>query len=94
MSGANALKRGGDHGRVALEDSLALCRGPDLDLIGLDEALTRLESVDARKARVVELRFFGGLSCEETSTEVGIAVRTVEDDWYAARAWLHRELSK
>ena len=90
----NALKRGGDHERVALEDSLALCSGSQLDLIRLDEALSALESVDARKARVVELRFFGGLSNEETSAELGIAVRTVEDDWFTARAWLHRELSR
>jgi RNA polymerase sigma factor (sigma-70 family) len=66
--------------------------GPRLDVLALDEALERLAQLDAAKARVVEVRFFGGLSVEETAEALGKSVRTVERDWRFARAWLHREL--
>ena len=87
-------KRGGGVRRVPLQDDLALSPEPDLDLLGLDEALSRLQRADERRGRVVELRFFGGLTCEETASVLGVSLRTVEDDWYAARAWLRRELSR
>jgi RNA polymerase sigma-70 factor (ECF subfamily) len=67
--------------------------GPGTDLLAVDAALQMLASEDARKARVVELRFFGGLSIEETAEALGVSVRTVHADWAFARAWLYRELT-
>ena len=90
--GKAALKRGGHLQRVPLEDSLAI-KGANLDVIALDEALGRLRESDERKARVVELRYFGGLSIAEVARALGIAEPTAEKDWYIARAWLHRELN-
>ena len=90
----NALKRGGDRHRVPLEDSLSLSEVLPLELMDLEEKLCTLERVDSRKARIVELRFFGGLTCQEIGDQLGVSLRTVEDDWYAARAWLRRELSQ
>jgi RNA polymerase sigma factor (sigma-70 family) len=65
----------------------------DLDLLALDRALEKLAAEDARKARVVELRFFGGLSMEETAQALGVSLRTVHSDWAFARAWLYRTLT-
>ena len=64
----------------------------DLDLIAVDEVLTRLAALDQQQARVVELRFFGGLNVEETTEVLGISERTVKRDWQVARAWIRREL--
>ncbi len=89
-----ALKRGGEARRVPLQSDVAVGPGPDLDLLGLDEALSRLQTADPRRARVVELRFFGGLSCEDAARILDVSARTVENDWRAARAWLHRELTR
>jgi RNA polymerase sigma factor (TIGR02999 family) len=88
-----AQKRGGDRRRVPLRDKLALSVKEDLDPLHLEEALSALENPDERKARVVELRFFGGLTCKEVASALGVSLRTVEKDWYVARAFLHRELS-
>lgn len=88
-----ALKRGGAMRRVTL-DGKALIDRESIDLIGLEEALTRLAVLDARMARVVELRFFGGLQVREVADALGISPRTVDHDWSLARAWLHRELEK
>jgi len=66
----------------------------DLDVVALDDALQALAAIDARQARVVELRFFSGLSLDEISTVMEIAPATVQRDWTAARAWLHREMSR
>jgi RNA polymerase sigma factor (sigma-70 family) len=66
----------------------------DLDLVILDEALARLAQLDARQARIVELRFFGGLTVEETAAVIGSSPRTVKRDWQVARAWLRREMSR
>jgi RNA polymerase sigma-70 factor (ECF subfamily) len=66
----------------------------DLDLVMLDEALARLAQLDARQARIVELRFFGGLTVEETAGVIGSSPRTVKRDWQVARAWLRREMSR
>jgi len=66
---------------------------PDADVLAVDMALDRLALEDPRKARVVELRFFGGLSVDETATVLGVSVRTVHTDWAFARAWLYRTLS-
>lgn len=85
-------KRGGDRLRVTLSAEAAAEGGPDIDILALDEALTRLASIDERKARVVELRFFGGLTCAEAAEEVGVSPKTAEADWYFARAWLRERL--
>lgn len=89
-----AERRGGAGAvRVPLDavDIPAAARGSDL--VAVDEALERLAAADARKARIVELRFFGGLSMEEVARVLGISVRTAHSDWAFARAWLYRELS-
>jgi RNA polymerase sigma factor (TIGR02999 family) len=65
----------------------------DTDLVAVDEALEKLAAADPRKARVVELRFFGGLSMEETAATLGISLRTAHNDWAFARAWLYRALT-
>lgn len=85
-------KRGGALKRVPLESvAPAVAQPPDL-LVALDEALDRLRSLDPRQAQVVECRFFGGMSEEETAEALGIAVRTIRRDWARARSWLYREL--
>jgi RNA polymerase sigma factor (TIGR02999 family) len=90
-----AAKRGGDLARFALEDADGAIAGDDahaLDMLALDAALTRLAALDERKHRVVELRFFGGLSMDDIAETMGVSKRTVESDWRGARAWLLREL--
>jgi RNA polymerase sigma factor (TIGR02999 family) len=85
--------RGGTEAvRVPLEDVNVPAGARDADLVGIDEALERLAAEDSRKARVVELRFFGGLSMEETAQTLGVSLRTVHSDWAFARAWLYRAL--
>jgi RNA polymerase sigma factor (TIGR02999 family) len=86
------LKRGGDRLRVEFDDVLAVSRGRDQDVLSIDEALVKLARVDPRQARIVELRFFGGLSVEEVSHVLGVSKRTIEAEWTATRAWLRREL--
>jgi RNA polymerase sigma factor (TIGR02999 family) len=86
-------KRGGSQIRVSLDEKLAFTRGRDLDLVALDEALTRLAGLDPQQSRIVELRFFSGLSVEETAAVLGISPATVKRDWSVAKAWLHREIS-
>jgi RNA polymerase sigma factor (TIGR02999 family) len=86
-------KRGGDRQRVELDEGAALAPERGVDLLDLDEALKRLEALDERQARVVELRFFGGLNMEEVAQALGVSKRTAEGDWRMARAWLHRELA-
>ncbi len=88
------IKRGGGGAKVELTDGAAVTAGPDLDIVALDEALKGLALVDERAARVVELRFFGGMSVEETAEVLGIAPATVKRDWTLARAWLLREIQK
>jgi RNA polymerase sigma factor (TIGR02999 family) len=85
-------KRGGGARRVALEDAIVASPVKGADLIALDEALTRLSEQDPRKGRVVELRFFGGLSVEETAAVLEISPFTVIRDWNMAKSWLHREI--
>lgn len=87
-----AAKRGGDALRVTLNESMALSEEPDVNLVALDEALNRLAEIDPQQARVVELRFFSGLSIEETAEALGISPRTVKRDWNVAKAWLRREI--
>ena len=90
----NAAKRGSGAVRVAFEESdrMAVSPGDAVDLVALDDALGRLANLDPRQARIVELRYFGGLSIEETATVIGSSIRTVKRDWQMARAWLKREM--
>lgn len=88
-----AAKRGGGVGNVTLEDAHGLVRGRGVDLIALDDALNGLSRLDPAQSRVVELRFFGGLSIEETAVEMGISPATVKRLWSTARVWLYREMS-
>lgn len=78
---------------VSLEDALSVAAEPDADLVALDEALVELAQLDPRKARIVELRFFGGLGVEETAEFIGVSPATVLREWNKAKAWLYRELS-
>jgi RNA polymerase sigma-70 factor (ECF subfamily) len=89
-----ANRRGGAEAvRVPLESVELPASQRDTDLVAIDRALEKLAAEDARKARVVELRFFGGLSMEETARALGVSVRTAHSDWAFARAWLFRALS-
>ena len=90
----SAGRRGGrDMVRVPLEAIELPANERDADILALDRALEHLATHDARKARVIELRFFGGLSMEETAEALGVSVRTVHSDWAFARAWLYRALA-
>jgi RNA polymerase sigma factor (TIGR02999 family) len=88
-----AQKRGGDLSRVELEPDLVAALAPDVDVIALDEALSELAEADARRGNVVELRYFGGLTVEETAQVLDVAPETVMRDWKVARAWLHQRLT-
>lgn len=90
----SAKKRGGDRERVTLHDEAAVGEGPPLDMLDLEAALQKLQGLDARQARIVELRFFGGLSNEEVAEILGVKPRFVADEWTMARVWLKRELSR
>lgn len=87
-----AAKRGGDMGKVAVEDGFLAAPGRDREIVALDDALDALAKQDPRKARVVELRFFAGLSMEETAEVLQISVQTVHRDWNFAQAWLARAM--
>lgn len=89
-----AGKRGGGACKLSLEEATALPRQRDIDVLLLDDALKALAKIDPRQSRVVELRFFAGLSLQEISEALEIAPATVQRDWTAARAWLHREISR
>jgi RNA polymerase sigma-70 factor (ECF subfamily) len=86
-------KHGGNAVRVPLDDALISARSRGIEVLALDEALEALSKTDARKSRVVELRYFGGLSVEETAEVVGVSPETVKRDWRMAKAWLFAELS-
>ncbi|MGI8735441.1 MAG: ECF-type sigma factor [Pyrinomonadaceae bacterium] len=89
----NAAKRGGEGIQVSLSDAAGIGTRHDPDLVALDDALVTLEKLDPRQARVVELRFFGGLSLEEAAEVVRVSVSTVRRDWRMAQAWLHQQLN-
>lgn len=91
--GRRAAKRDGGI-KLALEGIVAAAKSRGTDLIALDDALTQLAKLDTQQARIVELRFFGGLSIEETAVVIGVSTATVKRDWAAARVWLYRELNK
>lgn len=88
-----AAKRGGsDQQRLSITSAEPLAQQPDVDLLALNEALDELARLDPQQERIVELKFFGGLSIEETAEVMGIGHATVERDWKVARAWLRRKL--
>jgi RNA polymerase sigma factor (TIGR02999 family) len=86
-------KRGGGVPKVTLEEALVVASGPGADLVALDEALTALEALHPRKSQVVELRYFAGLSLEETAEALRVSIDTVKRDWRFAKLWLFSELS-
>jgi RNA polymerase sigma factor (TIGR02999 family) len=92
--GRHAAKRGGAAIQVPLEEESAAAQERDVDLLALDEALTRLAAFDPQQARVVELRYFTGLGIEETAEALGVSPATVKREWAMARAWLKRELQR
>jgi RNA polymerase sigma factor (TIGR02999 family) len=92
--GRQAVKRGSGGIKMSLDDVLEITDEKAADLIALDEALKALAAFDAQKARVVELRFFGGLSIEETASVLGVGTATITRQWRLAKAWLYHELSK
>ncbi len=89
-----SAKRGGDRRKMPLDDVLAIADYRDEYVMALDEALAELAGIDEQLVQLVELRFFGGLSIEETSQVLGVSPTTVKRWWQIARGWLHREISK
>jgi RNA polymerase sigma factor (TIGR02999 family) len=87
-----AAKRGAGAPRLSLDPEFNLPHERDMDLVALDDALNQLAALDSQQSRVVELRFFGGLSIEETSVVLGVSAATVKREWATARAWLQREM--
>jgi RNA polymerase sigma-70 factor, ECF subfamily len=87
-----AAKRGGGDTRVPVDESSASSPEMSVDVFALDQALTRLATVDPRQARIVELRYFGGLTVEEVAELLEISPATIKREWQMARAWIHREL--
>ena len=85
-------KRGGGAVNVTFDEGLPVAVEPAMDLVALDDALKALATMDERKSRVIELRFFGGLSVEETATVLAVSPETIMRDWKLAKAWLMREL--
>jgi len=88
-----AEKRGGQQEKISLDEAPVLSLEPDNNLLELDEALTRLNEIDQQQSRIVELRYFGGLTIEETAEVIGTSTATVKREWSMARAWLYQELS-
>jgi RNA polymerase sigma factor (TIGR02999 family) len=91
--GRAAAKRGGDSCRLTFDETLDLPLPQEVDVIALDKALTELSEMDEQQGRIVELRFFAGLTIEDTSEVLGVSTATVKRDWITARAWLHRAIS-
>ena len=89
-----AAKRGGDWQRVTLDERLNVASTPEVEVLDLDEALTRLAALDERMARIVEFRVFGGMSAQQVAHMLGVSRRTVQNDWRVAKMWLARELAE
>lgn len=85
-------KRGGAQQRIELDEAIAVSESPDINVLALDRALDALAAVDQRRSRVVEMRFFGGMSVEETADALDVSTDTVKRDWRLAKLWLMREL--
>lgn len=89
-----AAKRGAGAPRLTLTGDIAFSKKPEIDLLAIDEVLNRLTAMDPEQGRLVELRFFGGLSVEETALVMGISPATVKREWATAKAWMRHELGK
>ena len=87
-------KREGELRKVSIDEAATIAHEPDASLIAIDDALTSLEALDPRKVQVIELRFFGGLTIDETAAALNTSHATIERDWTTARAWLYREVSR
>lgn len=87
-----AAKRGGSRVRVTLDEAIPAIGEQSIDILSLDRALTRLAALDPELVRIVELRFFAGMSLDETAAEIGVSVATVKRNWQMAKAWLRREM--
>jgi RNA polymerase sigma factor (TIGR02999 family) len=90
----NAAKRGSGGPRLTLDPEIALPEKHGMDLVALDDALRKLAEMDAQQSRLIELRFFGGLSIEETAVVMNLSAATVKREWATARAWLRREMKR
>jgi RNA polymerase sigma factor (TIGR02999 family) len=90
----HASKRGGSNLTLTLDDALAAPKQREVDLVALDDALNALSTLDPKQGQLVELRFFAGLSIEDTSHVLGVSPATVKRDWATARAWLYREMNR
>jgi len=89
----NTQKRSSQH-KVSLDEAVSFFEQPDVELVALDDALTRLAAIDEEQSRLVELRFFGGLTIEETAEVLSTSPATVKREWSLAKAWLHREINR
>ncbi len=92
--GRRAAKRGGHVQKLSLDEALGVPEPVDLDVLALDDALSALAEIDPRQARVVELRYFAGLTLEEIAEVLGVSATTVKRDWRTARLWLYREMRR
>ena len=90
----NAAKRGGGELRVSLKEDMAATEQREVDLIALDSALDELAALDEQQSRIVEMRFFGGLSVEETAEVLAVSPATVKREWSTAKAWLYRQMNR
>ena len=90
----NSLRRGGDRKREPLDSEITAAQSDDVDVIALDDAMTKLAEIDPRKVRIVELRYFVGLTLEETATAIELSLASVKREWNTARAWLKREIDR
>ncbi len=90
--GAHAAKRGGEAAKLSLDEAIGLTDSKEVPFDEIDEALSRLEALDPTQSRIVELRFFGGLTVEEAAEVLGTSPSTVEREWRMAKAWLHKQL--
>jgi RNA polymerase sigma factor (TIGR02999 family) len=91
--GRSAAKRGGGATKITLDNTIALPQQINVDVVALDKALSELSQLDEQQGRIVELRFFGGLTIEDTSEVLGVSPATVKRDWVTARAWLYRAMA-
>ncbi|MDQ3584471.1 MAG: sigma-70 family RNA polymerase sigma factor [Pyrinomonadaceae bacterium] len=90
----NAEKRGGEFQLLSLDENIDVSATPAADLVALDDALNRLAAIDEQKSRIVELRFFGGLSVEETAEVLGVSAPTIKRQWRMAKAWLYGQVQR
>ena len=92
--GKNRIKRFGNQTRLALDDAVSFAQEKEIDVVLLDEALINLTKFDAVQAKIIELKFFGGLTSEEVAEVLGVSDSTIKREWRIAKAWLHQQLKK